>query len=161
MLCLGRKDGYSLTELMVGLVVTGIVVAATVPNIRSYRESQRMASASDEIAAAIRTAQARARSQNHDIIVEYRTLTNEFAIIDDENSNGSADAGEQVTVTPVPDGVSLASTTLTSNQILFNNRGRATNGGSITLSGTHVSDKEIRVSVGTGRVRVLTPSSSP
>jgi Tfp pilus assembly protein FimT len=144
---------------MVGLAVTGIVVAATVPNLRSYRESQRMAAAGDEVATAIRTAQARARSQNHDVIVEYRTNSNEIAVIDDENSNGSADAGEQVTVKPLPSGVSLASTTLTSNQLLFNNRGRATNSGSITLSGKYVSDKEVRVSAGTGRVKVLTASS--
>ena len=160
MLCLGRRSGYSLTELMVGLALTGIVVAATVPNLRSYRESQRMAAASDEIASAIRTAQARARSVNHDIIVEYRTSSNEFAVIDDENGNGSADAGEQVTVKPLPSGVTLAATTLTSDQLLFNGRGRATNGGSITLSGSHVSDREIRVSTGTGRVKVLMPEST-
>jgi Tfp pilus assembly protein FimT len=146
---------------MVGMAVTGIVIAATVPNLRSYRESHRMAAAGDEIASAIRTAQARARSQNHDIIVEYRTNTNEFAIIDDENGNGSADAGEQVTVKPLPSGVSLASTTLTSNQLLFNSRGRATTSGVITLSGKYVSDKEIRVSAGTGRVKVLTAKSTP
>lgn len=154
-----RNAGFTLTELMVGVTLTGIVLAATVPNLRSYRESQRMSAAGDQIASAIRDAQARARSQNHGIIVEYRPDSNEFAVIDDLNNNGSADVGEQVTVSPLPTGVSLASTTLTGDQLMFNGRGRSTNSGSIVLSGSHVSNREISVSAGTGRVKVKTPDS--
>ena len=156
----GRRAGYSLIELMVGITLTGIVLAATVPNIRSYRESQRMASASDRVASAIRSAQARARSQNHDIIIDYRPITNEFAVIEDANENGIADGGEQVTLHPLPGGVTLSATTLTGDQLLFNGRGRATNSGTITLQGSHVSDREIRVSAGTGRVMVTMPKAT-
>jgi type IV fimbrial biogenesis protein FimT len=152
-----RIAGYSLTELMVGVALTGIIVAATVPNLRSYRESQRMTAAGDQIASAIREAQARARSQNHEIVVEYRPLSNEFAVIDDVNGNGAADVGEQVTVSALPTGVTLASTTLTSDQLLFNGRGRSVNSGSIVLSGNYVSNREISVAAGTGRVKVTTP----
>lgn len=154
-----RSAGFSLTELMVGLTLTGIVVAATVPNLRSYRESQRMSSAGDQIASAIREAQARARSQNHEIVLEYRTATNEFAVIDDVNGNGIADGGEQVTVSPLPSGVTLASTTLTGNQLMFNGRGRSINSGSIVLSGSHVSNREISISAGTGNVKIKVPKS--
>jgi type IV fimbrial biogenesis protein FimT len=155
-----RNAGFSLTELMVGVTLTGIVLAATVPNVRSYRESQRMTAAGDQIASAIRDAQARARSQNHDVVVEYRTNTNEFAVIDDVNGNGVADAGEQVTVSPLPDGVTLASTTLTSNQLIFNGRGRSVNSGTVVLSGSHVENREVSVSAGTGRVKVTIPQST-
>ena len=153
------RAGYSLAELMVGVVLTGIVLAATVPNVRSYRESQRMSAASDRIASAIRTAQARARSLNHDVIVNYRSGSNDFQVIDDANENGVADGGEQVTVVPIPGGVTLSATTLTGNQLLFNGRGRATNSGTITLAGSHVEDLEIRVSAGTGRVHVVMPDA--
>ncbi len=154
-----RREGYSLLELMVGITLAGIVLAATVPNVRSYRESQRMAAAGDRIASAIRSAQARARSQNCDIIVECRPLTNEIAVIDDLNGNGVADVGEQVTMHPIPDGVTLSATTLVGDQLLFNSRGRATNSGTITLQGSHVSDREIRISAGTGRVLVRIPTA--
>jgi hypothetical protein len=89
--------------------------------------------------------------------VEYRPLSNEFAVIDDVNGNGAADVGEQVTVSALPTGVTLASTTLTSDQLLFNGRGRSVNSGSIVLSGNYVSNREISVAAGTGRVKVTTP----
>jgi len=154
-----KNAGFTLTELMVGVTLTGIVLAATVPNLRSYRESQRMSAAGDQIASSIRDAQARARSQNHGIIVEYRTLSNEFAVIDDVNNNGAVDVGEQVTVSPLPPGVTLASTTLTGDQLMFNGRGRSTNSGSIVLSGNDVSNREISIAAGTGHVKVKTPDS--
>jgi len=156
-----RNAGFSLTELMVGVTLTGIVLAATVPNLHSYRESQRMTAAGDQIASAIRDAQARARSQNHEIVLEYRTSTNEFAVIDDLNGNGTADAGEQVTVSPMPNGVKLASTTLTGNQLIFNGRGRSVNSGKIVLAGNHVENREVSVAAGTGRVKVTVPSATP
>ena len=151
-----RRAGFFLPELMVGVVVIGIVLAASIPNFRSYRENQRMASACDRLASACRDGRSRARSRNHQVVLEYRTDSNELAIIDDANDNGVADVGEAVEVYPLPAGVTMTSTTLTNNQLIFNGRGRALSGGSITLSaGEHVEGKLVRISTGTGEVRVL------
>ncbi len=153
----GPSAGFSLPELMVGVVVIGIVLVATIPNFSSYRENQRMASVCDRLASAHRDARSRARSRNHQIVLDYRTGTNEMAIIDDVNDNGVADGGEKVEVYALPDGVTMASTTFTDDQLVFNGRGRALGGGSITLSaGARVDAKLVRVSTGTGEVRILT-----
>ena len=53
------ESGFTLTELMVGIVIVGILVVAAVPNMVSYRESTRMASACDRVAAAFRASRAR------------------------------------------------------------------------------------------------------
>ena len=151
-----RDAGFSLTELMVGIVIIGIVVAATIPNFASYRETQRMSTACDRLATACREARSRARSRNHQIVLEYRTDTNEVAFIDDANDNGLADAGEEVEVYPLPDGITMASTTFTNDQLIFTGRGRAVAGGSITLdAGDHVTGRRVRVSTGTGEVRIV------
>lgn len=151
-----KSAGFSLTELMVGIVIIGIVLAAAVPNFASYRESQRMATACDRLAAGCREARARARARNHQVVLDYRIDTNEVAFIDDANDNGIADAGEAVEVYALPDGVSMASTTFTGDQLVFSGRGRAVEGGSVTLTaGDRVDPRRVRVSTGTGEVRVV------
>ncbi len=151
-----RDAGFSLPEIMVGIVIIGIVVAATIPNFNSYRETQRMSTACDRLASACREARARARSRNHQIVLEYRTDDNEVAFIDDANDNGLADDGETVEVYPLPQGITMASTTFTNDQLIFTGRGRAVEGGSITLdAGDHVDGRRVRVSSGTGDVRVV------
>lgn len=153
-----RKDvrGFTTTELMVGLVIVGIIIAVAVPNLRSYRESQRMASACDRIAAMCRSARAKARAQNHQIIVTYDVDTNEAVMHEDANDDGVVDADEGVETYALPTGIFLNSSTFTGDALVFNGRGRCVEGGSVTVDGLdHVESKRIRVSVGTGQVRVL------
>lgn len=152
----GRERGFSLVELMVGIVIIGIVLVAAVPNFVSYRETQRMHTTCDRLAAACRDARSRARARNHQIVMEYRTDANEVAIIDDVNDNGAADADEAVEVYALPEGASMAGTSFANDQLVFNSRGRALAGGSITISvGDHVDPLRVRVSAGTGEVRVV------
>ena len=154
----GRRGtaGFSLAELMVGIVIIGIVMAAAIPNFTSYRESQRMATACDRLAAACREGRSRARARNHQIVLDYRTDTNEVAFIDDVNDNGVADDGEAVEVYALPAGITMSATTFTNDQLVFTGRGRALAGGSVTLvAGDRVDPRRVRVSTGTGDVRVV------
>ena len=151
-----NRRGFSLPELMVGVVIIGIVLAASIPNFSSYRESQRMATACDRLAAACREGRARARARNHQIVLDYRTDANEMAFIDDANDNGIADLGEAVEVYALPEGVIMSATTFTNDQLIFTGRGRAVGGGSVTLTaGQRVDPRRVRVSAGTGEVRVV------
>ena len=148
--------GFTVTELMVGVTIIGIIIAAAVPNLRSYRESQRMSSACDRISAMCRAARATARSQNHQVIVSYDTSTHEVVVHEDANDDGIVDAGEAVDTFAMPTGVFLDSSTFTNDALVFNGRGRCVEGGSIIVDGLHhVDQKRIRVSAGTGHVRIL------
>ncbi len=156
-----REDGFSLLELTVSCVIIGILFAAAVPNLRSFREAQRIASAAQEMASWCRAAQARARSENHDIIVEYRKADNVLAVIDDENNNGLTDPGEMVTEHPIGTGLQLASTSFTNDQLVFDSRGRATVGGTVLLqAGTGVQAKQLLIAAGTGHVTIRGHSGS-
>ena len=153
----GRFDeerGFSMTEVMVGIVVVGILVVVSVPNLRSFRESQRISQASFEVASACRVAQARARGENHNVIIQYRPDENDFQIVDDENSNGQVDDGEQVSTKVLTNGL-LESTTFTDDRLVFDSRGRAVSGGVVAIAGGEgVISKQVRVSAGTGQVRI-------
>ena len=150
-----REGGFSLTEMMVAISVMGLVVAAAIPNLRSFREAQRIAGAAQQMASLCRAAQAMARSENHHVIVEYRTDDNVLAIIQDENNNGSVDGGERVIEHPVGDGLQLASTSFANDQLIFDSRGRATNGGTVLLQGrTGVQPKRLTIAAGTGHVTI-------
>ncbi len=148
--------GFTTTELMVGLVIVGILVAAAVPNLRSYRESQRMSSACDRIAAMCRAARATARSQNHQVIISYDMANEEVVLHEDTDDDGVVDAGENVDRFPMPSGVFLNSSTFTNNAVVFNSRGRCVEGGSVIVEGhNQVEPKRIRISAGTGQVKIL------
>lgn len=150
------ERGFTATELMVGLVIVGIIIAAAVPNLRSYRESQRMASACDRVAAMCRTARAKARSQNHQVIVSYDTATNTVVVHEDLDDDGVVDAGEDVDTFAMPTGVFLDSSTFTNDALVFNGRGRCVEGGSVIVDGLdHVDPRRIRVSAGTGQVKIM------
>ena len=157
----GSPEGYTLLELLLTCTILGVVLAAAVPNLRSYRESQRMQHAGQQVAAACRTAQSRARSENHSIVIEYRPVDNAFAIVDDENENGQADAGESLTLHPLPEGSTLQATTFTNDRLLFDKRGRVVQGGRVVVAGRDgVQPKTVTIAAGTGQVRVRGGSGS-
>lgn len=151
-----RREGYSLLEVLLVCAVVGITIAAAVPNLRSYRESQRMAGISQQLASECRAAQARARSQNHDVVIQYDADAETYAVIDDLNGNGQADDGETVTLRTLPEGLGLRATTLADDRLVFDSRGRARNGGSVVVvGGQGVEPRRLRISSGTGHIKVL------
>jgi len=153
---IGNRDGFSLIEMMVGCVVIGIVLAVATPNLRSYRESHRIWSESQTIASICKAAQSKARGENHNIIVEYHPSDNEYVVIDDQNNNGQGDAGEGVTTHPIANGLTLSSTTFADNRLVFDARGRATNGGTVLLLGEQdgIMPKRVVIAAGTGQVSI-------
>lgn len=153
--------GFTVVELMVTCVIVGILAVAAVPNMHSYQESHRLWSQGEQLAAIARTAQSRARSQNHNVLVDYRRTDNVIAVVDDTNNNGVEDAGETESLHPVQSGLSLEATTFTSDLLVFDTHGRAVSAGVITLCGSGDSPQrnQVRIAAGTGiaRVEAYTP----
>jgi len=150
-----RQQGYSLVELMVCIVILGIVVAASIPNLRAYRESQRLASATEVVAATVSEARARARGRNVSVIVECRPDDGTIALIEDTDGDGVADVSEPVEVRALGEGMTLAATSLTGDRLIFDDRGTAQSGGSVFLTGADgLVAKRVRVSSGTGHVSI-------
>lgn len=156
-----RQAGLTMVELVVTITVGGIVIAAAVPNIRSYQESQRVNRASEAISVACREARAKARAQNHSVIVEYRVDEGQVVVIEDVDNDGVVDNDEIEVVRELGVGASLASTTFASNRLVFDSRGNAVNGGSVFVQGREgTMPKRVRILAGTGHVSIQTVESA-
>ena len=156
-----RQAGFTMVELVVTITVGGIIIAASVPNIRSYQESQRLNRASEAIAVACRDARAKARAQNHSVIVEYRVDEGQIVVIEDVDSDGVIDDDETEVVRDVGHGTSLTSTTFASNRLVFDSRGTAVNGGSVFVQGPEgTMPKRVRIMAGTGNVSIHSVESA-
>jgi len=150
-----RRAGFSMIELVISMFIMTVVLLASVPNLRSYRESVRLQRGTDIVTSAVADARARSRSENISVIVECRTATNEVAVIDDSNGNGTVDVGERVEVHALGNGLTLAQTSFTNDHLIFDDRGTAISGGSIFVTGADgLPPKRCRVSTGTGHVTV-------
>lgn len=155
-----RERGFTLTELMVSMSIAGIVIAAAVPNVRSYMESQRLTRASETVAAVCNEARVRARTLNQPVIVEYRTADNSVAVVDDVNGNGAVDPGEAEKVHPLDAKLQIAATTFAGDILPFDSRGQALSGGNVFLTGDGgVPPKRVRISAGTGNVWIRSVSA--
>ncbi len=105
------RDGYTVTELMVGVVVIGILAAVSVPSISGFMRSQNAASGTEQLGAHLRMARSRAILEGNDYLVQF-TSANSYQVVDDDGggngipgaagyvaanrNNETADDGEQV-----------------------------------------------------------------
>jgi len=105
------RDGYTVTELMVGVVIIGILAAASVPSISGFVRSQNAASGTEQLGAHLRMARSRAILEGNDYLVQF-TSVNQYQIVDDDGggnglpgaagydaanrNNETADAGELI-----------------------------------------------------------------
>lgn len=160
MRCTGRylQAGFTMTELMVGIAILGVLAIITVPPVRAYRETLRVDSAAEEISTAVRSAQARARSRSHAMILQYTVNSASIVVTDDVDNDSIADTDEQSQALEL-DGVTVSASTFADDRLIFNSRGRAVNGGTLTLTSHADQRKELRVSPGTGQVKVQSPQS--
>ncbi|NUS60632.1 MAG: prepilin-type N-terminal cleavage/methylation domain-containing protein [Lysobacter sp.] len=61
----GRAEGFTLIELMIGVVVAAILLAVAVPSFESTINGSRLAAASNELLASLQTARMEAIRFNH------------------------------------------------------------------------------------------------
>jgi len=151
------RSGFTMTELMVGIAIIGAMAVLSVPPVRAYRETLRVEAAAERLSMTVRSAQARARSRSHGMILAWTVDESTVVITDDADNDAVADDDEQ-SQTAEFDGVTISASTFAGDQLVFNSRGRAENGGTLTLTGKTSLSKELRVSAGTGQIKVSSPS---
>jgi Tfp pilus assembly protein FimT len=97
---LSTKAGFTVTELLVGCSLFGIVVAIAVPRFIAVQPAFRLNGATREVFAQLMHARGLAVEQNNKYVVSLssdRTLS----ILDDDNNNGTPDAGETTTTVDI------------------------------------------------------------
>ena len=154
------QAGFSLIELMVGVIITTIMLGVSIPAMVRYMTDHKTLGYAENLASDLRLCRQRALSQSNQFLFSWDSANKRYTLIDDANNNGVADNGE-TTIGPktAPDGVTLTngpSNAFTSlSPIIFLATGAANQGGQLRISDTHGITRDITVVRATGMVKIL------
>lgn len=147
------QGGFSLPELAIVLGIIGLLIAVTTPAWQAYIENNRLAQGADSFVMKLMLARQKAVTQGNDFILTYDAGAGTFRLHDDDNNNGTFDAGEWRDVEhTLPPGVSVYYTTFTNPFVSFSRDGSASETGEIVLSNGRNNQIRIEVTGATGRV---------
>lgn len=91
-----RREGFSLMELMVVLLVLGILFAISIPAIKAYTTDASFGSAVEQVTSHLRLARFKSISQHANVIVRFSWTAGSYTLHTDTNGNGARDSGEPV-----------------------------------------------------------------
>jgi len=99
-----RRDeyGFTLTEMLIVILIGGVLSAIAIPSFRTWAPKYRANGAARELFSELMAAKAKAISEGNNYIVSFDTGNNAYTIHDDDNSNGVQDAGEVVRTVDIP-----------------------------------------------------------
>ncbi|UCF78884.1 MAG: GspH/FimT family pseudopilin [Candidatus Eiseniibacteriota bacterium] len=155
---LKRSDGVTLVEIMAGLVVFGILIAASLPAFRNYMSTQLVEGTVNRFAVNLRLARQKAATEGNNYMFTFDPATSTYRILDDNNNNSVLDAGEivhgpftipaELTVTNGP------AVPFPGDTLLFFPNGTASNTGEVTISNTRGFSRVLSVVRSTGAVAI-------
>jgi prepilin-type N-terminal cleavage/methylation domain-containing protein len=155
----GSQAGYSLIELMVGLIITSLMLGASIPAMSRYLRDHQLLGYVENIAADLRLCRQRATTQGNNFVFSYDPDDKTYTILDDQNNNGSADSGEG-TIGPkeMPDGITLENDSgnpFTSMTITFLPSGAADQGGQVNISDDNGLSRSVMLIRVSGMVKII------
>ncbi len=153
--CVRAKDGFSLVELMVVLVIMGTLAAIGIPAFTVWVGNYRLKVASKEVYGAFQLAKLTAVKENADVVIWFNTGSNSLRAYVDNGAGGGGsgnrtqDGTEKTVVNKTVEvGIDMYNTSFSSwsNQTVFNSRGLASGGwGFVDLKNTQSKYKRITV----------------
>jgi Tfp pilus assembly protein FimT len=149
----GKSWGFTVIELIVVVGVLALLAGISVPVFSYYQPVRRLNGGARLVLAEMMWAKAKAVGENNPFVVSFPSSAT-ISVLDDDNGNSVADAGEAVRTRNVQNdfpGVTLAKTVGNPDPV-FSSRGTA--GGATTVTVTNVSgSKTVTVGV-TGVVKI-------
>lgn len=145
-----HETGVTLAELAVGLAIVGIMAGIVLSLVVNQMPKYRLAGATRQIVSDLMGARMKAVSQGNEFKVTF-VNKHEYTILDDDDNDGTADAGELLETRDIH--AEYEAVTLTSNNNpIFHPRGTASNWATIRVTNEY-GTKEITVTM-TGHVNV-------
>lgn len=154
------KNGYTLLEAMVVILVAGIIASVFLPIYRDFMGRYRLYSAARVMAGEIRSLQQKSinlsleRYDSFSNTVQFGLGVSEYTISEVIPSNMAAPVLLKTKI-QLPDRVKIRNTTFSNHRLVVNRGGGAASGGTVALRNDDTG-KEIFIIVltGSGRVRV-------
>lgn len=91
-----RKDGFTLIEALVIILVLGILAAITIPGFTRYGPDMRLKGAVRDLKSVMELSKLKAIRENAFVALVFNTGTNSYTVFVDNDGDWTADAGEQV-----------------------------------------------------------------
>jgi type IV fimbrial biogenesis protein FimT len=148
-----NKTGFSLIELMIVLAIMGIVSAIAAPNFMHYMAERRLNGAARMVMSDLMAARQKAVSQNHKFKVFFNASNCQYTLLDDDDNDGDADAGEATEVRDIQTDYYDVTLSASANPI-FTPRGTSTNGTKVTLISSRTGGTKYVKAAWTGRVKI-------
>ena len=144
-----RERGFTLTELMVTIVVFAILAAIAIPTFMSLLPGMRLNGAARQVMTDLMAARMKAVSENNRFRVFFID-NHQYKILDDDNNNNAENAGEWTQTKDIQNEYHDVTFSSSANPIYYP-RGTAY-GTTITLTNSSGS-KTVKVAI-TGRVKI-------
>lgn len=165
-----KKNGYSLLELLITLLVLAILLALATPSLQQQIQRTRMLADTDNLQQSIMLTRSRAISLNQRVTMAHNgSWTEGWDIFLDENNNGRRDEGEKIIWSQSqPLNVNISTTQPVKDYVSFTGSGRshwaagrASGGfqaGTFTICMEQIKSTQLILARG-GRVRLVKESS--
>lgn len=145
-----ENKGVTLAEITVGLAIIGVMSGLVLAFVVDQMPKYRLTGATRQIVSDLMSARMKAITQGNEFKVTFIN-NHEYSILDDDDNDGTADAGEALETKDIQEEyeeVTFSST----NDPIFHPRGTASNWATITVTNEYGS-KEISVTM-TGHVKI-------
>lgn len=158
-----KQSGFSLIELLMGIVIIGILMAIAVPSFQTSARNAQIRNAAESIANGMQRARAEAVALNKDVAFSLGSGTSWTVSVvtpaSGIDSRSSSEGSKDVTRTVTPAGA----TTVTFNN--FGSTNPTNSGGAARLEQVHLTTsggtQDLRVTVGLGgNVRMCDPNAT-
>ncbi len=148
--------GMTLVEIMGALVIFGILIALGLPAFRSYFATHAVDGAANNLSVNLRLARQKAATEQNNYKVSLDPAALNYTILDDDNGNNVADAGEMV-LGPVNIPAELTVTNgplspFPGDSLVFYPNGTASSSGTVTISDSRGFWRVVAVLRSTGAV---------
>ena len=149
------NEGFTLTELMIAILIVGLIAVLSLPGYNHYMRNWRLNGEAQQLASALRTARSAAVMKNIDAVFTFDMNSDTYSYFEDMDGDGSRDNDEYLSATyHLPPDVTIIAHTLPSTTLTFGSKGNTRASGTITLRNTNNRSKSIRIFGGTGNVTV-------
>ena len=150
------ESGFTLTELLVGLAVFGLVLAASLPAYRSMMDGHRHGASISQITSRCFLTRQMAVRDRADYVMTIDAANERYAVFRDDDGDGIQDAGE-ASLGPwtLDTGQDLQNVSWVGNRVTFFPNGSASQTGDIRIADGKGRSRTIRISSITGNTEVM------